>query len=249
MESYSQFANVYDCLMSDVDYKKRTSYLLKLFKKHGKTPTLLLDLACGTGGFSNEMASRGIEVIGADMSEEMLSVAREKSAEQGLDVLYLCQKAEELDLYGTVDGAVCCMDSINHIVNLKNLEKAFCKVSLFLEEGSLFIFDVNTVYKHNTVLANNTFVIEQDNVFCVWQNEFDEKNLTTDISLDFFVEDKESETYERFCEDFSERAYTDEELISLLEKCGFSLEAVYGDLTEEAPTDTCERKIFVAKKK
>jgi len=130
MESYSQFANVYDCLMSDVDYKKRTSYLLKLFKKHGKTPTLLLDLACGTGGFSNEMASRGIEVIGADMSEEMLSVAREKSAEQGLDVLYLCQKAEELDLYGTVDGAVCCMDSINHIVNLKNLEKAFCKVSL-----------------------------------------------------------------------------------------------------------------------
>ncbi len=249
MESYSQFANVYDCLMSDVDYKKRTSYLLRLFKKHGKIPTLLLDLACGTGGFSNEMASRGIEVIGADMSEEMLSVAREKSEEQGLDVLYLCQKADELDLYGTVDGAVCCMDSINHIVSLKNLEKAFCKVSLFLEEDSLFIFDVNTVYKHKEVLANNTFVIEQDNVFCVWQNEFDEKNLTTDISLDFFVEDKESETYERFCEDFSERAYTDEELISLLEKSGFSLEAIYGDLTEETPTDTCERKIFVAKKK
>ena len=77
MESYSQFASVYDRLMSDVDYKARTAYLLKLFKKHGKTPTLLLDLACGTGGFSNEMARRGIEVIGVDMSEEMLAVARE----------------------------------------------------------------------------------------------------------------------------------------------------------------------------
>lgn len=249
MESYSQFAAVYDSLMSDVDYKKRTSYLLKLFKKHGKVPTLLLDLACGTGGFSNEMAAKGIEVIGVDMSEEMLSAARENSAEAGYDVLYLCQKAEELDLYGTVDGVICCLDSVNHITDIKNLEKAFKKVSLFLEEECLFIFDVNSVYKHKEVLANNTFVIEQKGVFCVWQNEFLEKNLTTNISLDFFVEDTENGNYERFCEDFSERAYTDEELTNLLEKCDFSVEAIYGDLTEDSPTDTCERKIFVAKKK
>ena len=249
MESYSQFAAVYDSLMCDVDYKKRTSYLLKLFKKHGKVPTLLLDLACGTGGFSNEMAAKGIEIIGVDMSEEMLSAARENSAEAGLDVLYLCQKAEELDLYGTVDGAICCLDSVNHITDIKNLEKAFKKVSLFLEEECLFIFDVNSVYKHKEVLANNTFVIEQEGVFCVWQNEFLEKNLTTNISLDFFVEDTETGNYERFCEDFSERAYTDEELTDLLEKCDFSVEAIYGDLTENSPDDTCERKIFIAKKK
>ena len=105
---YSNFAAVYDSLMYDVDYKKRTAYLLKLFKKYSKKPTLLLDVACGTGGFSNEFAKQGIEVIGADMSQEMLSVAREKSVQQGHDILYLCQKAEELDLYGTVDGAVCC---------------------------------------------------------------------------------------------------------------------------------------------
>lgn len=249
MDSYSQFASVYDCLMSDVDYKKRTSYLLKLFKKHGKVPTLLLDLACGTGGFSNQMALNGIEVIGVDMSEEMLSAARENSVDLGTDVLYLCQKAEELDLYGTVDGVICCLDSVNHITNIKNLEKAFKNVSLFLEQNCLFIFDVNTVYKHKSVLANNTFVIEQDGIFCVWQNEFDEKKLSTDISLDFFIEAEEEGIYERFGECFSERAYTDEELCGLLEKSGFSVEAIYGDLTEESPNDTCERKIFVAKKK
>ncbi len=248
MGSYNKFAFVYDCLMNDVDYKKRTSYLLKLFKKHGKVPTLLLDLACGTGGFSNEMASRSIEVIGVDMSEEMLSVARENSADKGLDVLYLCQKAEDLDLYGTVDGVICCLDSVNHITNIKNLEKAFKKVSLFLEEGCLFIFDVNSVYKHREILANNTFVIEQEDVYCVWQNEFNEKKLTTDISLDFFVKTEDEGVYERFSENFPERAYTDEELCDLLEKCGFSVEAIYGDLTEEAPTDTTDRKIFVAKK-
>lgn len=249
MECYSQFANVYDCLMNDVDYKRRTAYLLKLFKKHGKTPTLLLDLACGTGGFSNEMALKGVEVIGVDMSEEMLGVARENSADLGVDVLYLCQKAEELDLYGTVDGVICCLDSVNHITSFKNLEEAFKKVALFLEDDCLFIFDVNSVYKHKEILGNNTFVIEEENVYCVWQNEFDEKKLLTDISLDFFVYDEESGMYERFTEDFSERAYADDELIDLLEKCGFSVEAIYGDLTDEKPDDFTDRKIFVAKKK
>ena len=128
---YDNFSAVYDSLMYDADYKKRTAYLLKLFKKYGKKPTLLLDLACGTGNFSNEFSKNGVEVIGIDMSGDMLSVAREKSAEQGLDVLYLCQKAEELDLYGTVDGAICCLDSVNHITKKDMLQSAFDKIARF----------------------------------------------------------------------------------------------------------------------
>lgn len=246
MESYSQFALVYDKLMQDVDYKGRTSYLLKLFEKFGKTPTLLLDVACGTGGFSNQFALKGIEVIGVDMSEEMLLAARENSAALATDVLFLCQKAEELDLYGTVDGAICCLDSVNHITDIKKLKKAFERVSLFLEEDSLFIFDVNTLYKHEHILADNTFVIEEDDVFCVWQNEYDEKNLSTDITLDFFISD--GEKYERFSEEFSEKAYTDDQLKELLEESGFTLEAVYGDMTELEPDENCERAIFIARK-
>lgn len=246
MESYSQFALVYDKLMQDVDYKGRTSYLLKLFEKFGKTPTLLLDVACGTGGFSNQFALKGIEVIGVDMSEEMLLAARENSAALATDVLFLCQKAEELDLYGTVDGAICCLDSVNHITDIKKLKKAFERVSLFLEEDSLFIFDVNTLYKHEHILADNTFVIEEDDVFCVWQNEYDEKNLSTDIALDFFISD--GEKYERFSEEFSEKAYTDDQLKELLEESGFTLEAVYGDMTELEPDENCERAIFIARK-
>ncbi|MBR2488902.1 MAG: class I SAM-dependent methyltransferase [Clostridia bacterium] len=168
MSGYESFADFYDILMSDVDYSARTEYLLNLFKKHGKVPSLLLDVACGTGAFSNLMAQKGIEVIGVDASEEMLAVARENSAEMGTQVLYLCQKAEELDLYGTVDGAICCLDSINHIVDLKTLKTAFQKISLFMESGSLFIFDVNTPYKHTDILADNTFVIEEEDIFCVW---------------------------------------------------------------------------------
>ena len=247
MGGYGRFAQVYDCLMKDAQYKKRTSYLLRLFKKHGKVPERLLDLACGTGGFSNEMALRGIEVIGVDMSEEMLAAARENSAESGTDVLYLCQKAQELDLYGTVDGAICCLDSINHITDIKALSKAFDRVSLFLEPGCLFIFDVNTLYKHEEILGDNTFVIEQDNVYCVWRNRYNRERQITEMALDFFVEDSEG-MYRRFSEDIEERVYSDSRLYELLEKSGFSVEAVYGDLTEEEPDGTCQRKIFVAKK-
>lgn len=243
---YSNFAEYYDSLMYDVDYKKRTSYLLKLFKKYDKKPTLLLDLACGTGGFSNCFAKEGIEVIGVDMSEEMLSLAREKSAELDYEVLYLCQKAEELDLYGTVDGAVCCLDSLNHITDYRAFCKAVKKVSLFLEDGCLFIFDLNTQHKHQNVLGDNVFVIENEDVYCVWANKFTPKNCKVDITLDFFVSD--GEAYYRTCEQFSERAYSMDEIKSALEKAGLEIVQIFDDMTENPLKSDSQRAIFVTRK-
>ena len=244
--SYSEFADVYDILMKDAKYKKRTAYLWKLFKTHGKTPKLLLDLACGTGEFSCAFAMKGVEVIGVDMSEDMLAVAREKTADNGLDILYLCQKAEELDLYGTVDGAICCLDSLNHITDINKLSKAVKRVSLFMEEGSLFIFDLNTEYKHRNILGNNTFVMDEEEVYCVWQNRFDEKRLITDINLDFFLED--GDTYIRSSESFKERAYTKEQIEGILNKARLEIQAVYGDLSFESPKEDSQRIIYVTKK-
>lgn len=243
---YGNFAEFYDSLTDDVDYKKRTAYLLRLFKKYSKKPTLLLDVACGTGGFSNHFAKEGIEVIGVDMSEEMLAVAREKSFDLGCDVLYLCQKAEELDLYGTVDGAVCCLDSLNHITDYRNFCKALKKVSLFLEAGCLFIFDLNTEYKHRSVLGDNVFVIENEDVYCVWANKFKEKNLKVDITLDFFV--NEGDKYYRLSEQFSERAYTMDEVKSALQKAGFEIVEIFDDGTEKPLGEKSQRAVFVTRK-
>lgn len=244
--SYTDFAYVYDTLMGDVDYKARTQYILKLFDKYGKRPTLLLDLACGTGSFSVNFSKNGIDVIGVDMSEEMLAVARENAMDQNADILYLCQKAEDLDLYGTVDGAICCMDSLNHITDKKALEKAIKKVSLFLEKDCLFIFDLNTEYKHRNVLSNNTFVIEVDDVYCVWQNSFNEKKLTTDISLDFFT--FKDGVYIRSSEDFSERAYKSEEISEILKKSGLEVLNVLDDMSFNQPKENSERVFYITKK-
>ncbi len=244
---YEDFADYYDTLMSDADYFARTEYLCSLFSKYDSMPTLLLDLACGTGAFSLAFAEKGVSVIGVDISPEMLDIAREKAQESGADILFLCQNAAELDLYGTVDGAVCCIDSINHITNYNELKAAIARVSLFLESERLFIFDVNTVYKHEHVLGNNTFVTDEEGVYCVWQNEYEPDTRMTYMSLDFFSGD--GVNYRRTSQLVDERAYTDEELIAAIEEAGMSVEAILGDMSLEPPKAEEERKIFVARKR
>ena len=209
-------------------------------------PTLMLDLACGTGEFSNRFANKGVSVIGVDISYDMLSIAREKSAEQGNDILYLCQDAAELDLYGTVDGAICCLDSLNHITDYERFCNAIARVSLFLEQDRLFIFDLNTIYKHRCVLGNNTFVIDTDDVYCVWQNEYKEKDNIVDINLDFFIPD--GDVYYRLGESFCERAYDDVQIKNALQKAGLKIEAVYEELTQNAPNATTQRIVYVTRK-
>lgn len=245
--SYDNFSLVYDSLTENVDYKKRADYIISLFLEYDRKPTLLLDLACGTGGFSVELAKNGISVIGVDKSVGMLNKARENVQNAGQEILLLNQSAQELDLYGTVDGAVCCLDSVNHIVDKKELQKAFKKVSLFLEKDRLFIFDVNTIFKHKEKLANKTYVIENEKVFCAWQNSRCDENGIVDISLDFFVE-QEDGTYERYSEEFSERAYSIGELTEILENAGFEVLKVFGDMKKEISSETEERIYFVARK-
>ncbi len=243
---YEEFAEFYDSLTDDVGYKKRTEYLCSLFEKFDRMPTLLLDAACGTGGFSNEFASLGVSVIGVDVSCQMLSIAQQKSRDLGLDVMYLCQDMTELDLYGTVDGAVCCLDSLNHITDYLDFQMAIQKISLFLEKDRLFIFDVNTIYKHKYVLADNTFIIENDELYCVWQNEYNDKEKTAYISLDIFKNN--GKNYTRNSEYITERAYSQKEIKSALTKAGLKIEAVFGDMTNTPPEKTQERLIYVTRK-
>ena len=244
---YQDFSEFYDKLTGDVDYKSRAEYYFNLFLEFDRAPTLLLDLACGTGSFSNAFSEKGVSVIGVDVSPDMLVKAKENSANLGQDVLYLCQDAAELDLYGTVDGAICCLDSLNHITDYDKLCAAIARVSLFLEPERLFIFDVNTIYKHETVLGNNTFVIDEDDVYCVWSNDYDAAARTTYMALDFFVPD-ENGKYERFGEDITERAYTHEELKSALDAAGLQILAVYGENTSEKPQAECQRAVYVTRK-
>lgn len=246
--SYENFARVYDKLTFNVDYHKTAAIYDSLIVRHGGQRGILLDLACGTGSLSMEFDQLEYDVIGVDASEAMLSQALEKKIEQGGNsVIYLCQTMQELDLYGTIDVTVCALDSINHITDLNELKAAFAKVSLFTNPGGLFLFDANTVYKHEQILGSHTFIYDEPDVYCVWQNT-PAKNIMTRIELDLFIREPDGR-YERCGEQFYERAYPHETLCALLEETGFSLEAVYDEDGKSEPNSHSQRLIYVAKKK
>ncbi len=245
--AYGVFAEFYDKLTGNALYKERADYILKVCEKFGHNTGLTLDLACGTGSLTLELKRRGVDVYGIDGSPEMLSEASMKAFEEDLNVLFLCQKMQSIDLYGTIDTCICTLDSINHMTNPEDVKKTFGRVSLFMNKGGLFIFDVNSVYKHQKVLSDNVFVFDTDEVYLVWQNTpVDE--YVEEISLDFFIPDGQGK-YIRESERFRERAYETEELNKILEEAGFEVQAVFGDMTFESPEDTAERLYFVAKKK
>ncbi len=246
MSGYSSFARFYSGLMEDARYEDRCSYLLELAKRLNHNMGITLDLACGTGTLTRLLAQNGVDVFGIDASAEMLSEAMQISAEQGLDILYLRQKMQNLDLYGTINTCVCTIDSINHLTKQEDVAKTFDRVGLFMDNDGLFVFDVNTVYKHQSILADNTFVYETDKVFCVWQNTLGDDN-TVNIDLDFFEE--EDGVYYRSGESFCERAYSDEEIRAMLCAAGFEVEGVYGDLSFEKPCKTEQRVIYAARMK
>ncbi len=247
MTDYDSFSALYDRFTEDVDYNKNTDRLLELFCKYDKKPTLLLDLACGTGGFTFPLAERGIEVIGVDRSEGMLAKAISKLKPGKTNPMFLNQSAEELELYGTVDGAVCMLDSLNHITDYNSFVKAIERVSLFLEKDRLFIFDLNTEYKHSVILGDNTFVREDDEAFCIWQNDYRGEGLV-DIYLDFFVREN-GNSYSRFTEEFSEKAYSGAEVLKALKTSSLELVAALDGFSYNPPDNKSERITYIVRKK
>lgn len=247
MAGYSVFAQFYDSLTANVDYSRRADYCLELLDKLGHSPGLMLDLACGTGSLTLELFQRGVDIYGVDASAEMLSFARAKTAEAGANILFLRQTMQGLDLYGTVNTVVCSLDSVNHLPGKDAVRQTFQRVSLFLEPGGYFLFDLNTLYKHEKVLANHTFVYDMEQVYCVWQNRCGPGGGKVDIRLDFFS--REGALYRRSSEYFSEFAYPLEQVASWLGEAGFYPVTFFGELEFEPPRADCQRVVVAAKKK
>lgn len=248
MSAYEGFAAVYDALLPDLDYAAWADYLERIFKRRGKSPELVLELACGTGSATLELASRGYDMIGLDLSEEMLAIAREKQIEAGEHrVLLLHQDMTAFELYGTVDAIVCLLDSVNYITDPKKLSRMFDLCMNYLNPGGIFIFDFNTPYKFREVLGQHTITVETDDVFCVWENAYDDAARLNRFELTFF--EREGERYARFDETHEQYCYTPEELRQMLEKSGFVQIEVLGELSDTAPDEKAERAFIVCEKR
>ena len=244
MSGYGNFASVYDQLITGVDYRQIGEYFDACIRKAGGRKGILLDLGCGTGSLSMVMDELGYDVIGVDGSYEMLGEAMEKRAQSGRDILYLAQDMTELALCGTGGAVVSSLDSLNHLTRSADFDRAVGRAALFLEPGGVMAFDVNTPYKHRQVLADNTFVYDTDEVYCVWQNTAD--GDLTRMDLDLFVR-QEDGAYIRMEDHFSERAYSREEIEASLIRHGMEITGVYDAWTFDPPKPDSERLVFVAR--
>ena len=241
--AYNEFAYFYDEFNGEADYEALYAQVKARLDAHGITSGILADLGCGTGELTLMLAQAGYDMIGIDQSEEMLCVVRDKAEQLGLSggLLLLQQDLCALDLYGTIRGAGSTFDTLNHI---PDLDKAIANAAFFMEKGGVFLFDMNTPYKHQAVLGENVFTFEEEDARCVWRNHYDPdaRRVTITVDIDY------QETGEHFHEEFFEYTYTLAEITAALEKNGFTLESVcdgesFGPLTEES-----ERYFFCAVK-
>ncbi len=217
MSCYSALAPWYDRLTGDVPYGGIADLYEAEFKADGGKFRLLLDLCCGTGSMTWELARRGYEMIAADRSVDMLMQAQGKQGECRVRPLFLCQAAEELDLYGTVDAALCCLDGFNYIAP-DVLREVFRRLHLFVRPGGLLIFDIRTP-EFLRALDGQIFVDETEDVLCLWRADFDEAQGALVYGMDLF--ERRGRLWERRGEEHVEYAHEPEVLRGALEHAGF----------------------------
>lgn len=262
---YDRFADIYDEFMQTVSYTEWADYIEKLLEKHAeKRPSLVLDLACGTGSLAIELAKRGYDMIAIDSAPAMLDHAREKAAEAGVNVLFLLQDMTDFELYGTVDAILCTCDSLNYLTEKADAERMLRLAENYLEPGGLLIFDVNTLYKFRELLADNTFAETSDDAAFVWQNYFYENEKINEYQVTFFCKeeapepkkglfgkkvspDTEGSIYRRYEETHYERGYEKAELEEMIAKAGLLPEACYDAFTLDPSRDNSERICFVCR--
>jgi len=248
MSAYGALAGVYDRLTDDVGYERRADYIEKLFKKSRIPVHTVLDLACGTGTMTGILTERGYELIAVDGSADMLAEAREKAYDlTGEPPVFLNQSMPELDLYGTVDAAICCLDSINYLTSPRDVKKTFERLRLFIAPGGLLVFDINSVAKLRS-LDGQVFLDETEDIYCVWRTEFEKRSKICTYWMDIFTRG-EDDLWERDFEEHRQRAYEVEELTAWLEEAGFSNVRTYGDCRMSGPREEEQRIYFTAIRK
>jgi ubiquinone/menaquinone biosynthesis C-methylase UbiE len=245
MECYKDFAHIYDELIKgDVDYEAWGKVIIDICKDNSVNFNNYLDLACGTGNLTKEIAKAFKYVWGVDISEDMLMEADKKLRSENIKGRLVSQDICCLELNRKFDLITCCLDSTNYILEEQKVEEYFSSVKRHLNENGIFIFDINSYYKLSQIMGNNIFTYDDEELVYIWENNFE--NEIVDMYLTFFV--KDGEKYSRFDEQHSERAYKESKIEALLLKCGFTiLNKLNNYNMNEIINENSERIVYIVK--
>ena len=249
-DGYAALAPVYDRLNRDVDYTAWAAFVTENFRRFSalpQEPSLLLDLGCGTGSMTLALAEAGYDMTGLDLSEEMLSEADSRAREVGKNILFLQGDMTDFELYGTVDGIVCCLDGINHLTDRDALRACFLMAARYLNPGGLFLFDVNTPFKFRTQYADNDYLLEEDGAVCCWSNRLNKKGDICDFILTVF-EEQPNGLYKRTDGITRERCWGRKALQNAAGEAGLEVLAVTDSFAFTEPADDALRWYFTCRK-
>ncbi len=133
---YDLLATFYDSFIDPEVYEE----YIKLINEYTSIGTVL-DIGCGTGTLSIEMAKAGYDVVATDLSEEMLQIVSYRAKEEDVEL--------EIALYDMLDPIeflfdtiIASMDVINHLTDLEDVEFGFTNIYNSLKPNGIFIFDV-----------------------------------------------------------------------------------------------------------
>ena len=245
MDAYGALAQSYDRLTNDVDYGAVVDFYFAILGREGLKPRTAVDLACGTGSVTVLLAQRGLRVLGVDMSQDMLCEAWDKAQNLENPPTFVCQQLQHLRLPRGVDLAVCALDSLDYITEPADCEEAIRRVYKALNPGGCFIFDVNTPEKLRA-MDGQVFLDEDDDVYCVWRGEFDDRTNVCSYAMDLFQ--RRGDHWERSFEEHREYAYSAQQLVGYLKQAGFTGIEVYADRRFEAPAPG-EQRIYIKARK
>ena len=245
MNSYHALASCYDRLTWDVDYPAVAAFYRRLLALDGLKPKTALDLACGTGSVALLLADMGLGVTGVDQSEEMLTVAAQKVQNHPNPPYFVRQRLQDLHVPRAADLAVCALDSLDYLTDPEDCRRAIRRVYRALNPGGCFLFDVNTPEKLRA-MDGQVFLDEDEEVFCVWRGEFDEKTNICSYGMDIFR--REGRLWRRDFEEHREYAYSRAQLTAYLREAGFRNIRVFGDRRLEPPRPGEQRIYFMARK-
>ena len=244
---YEGFAASYDLFMDNIPYDEWAEYLQGLLMEYGVQDGLLLELGCGTGNMASRMADRGYDMIGIDLSGDMLEAAREKCPGQ---ILFLQQDMRQMELYGTVAAMFCVCDGMNYLLKPQDLMEVFVKANNYLDSGGVFIFDLKTRYFYREVLGNRMIAENREDASFLWENEYHEETSLNEYLLTVYrLEDEEKDLFSRCDELHSQRVYDLDQIRQLIEAAGMEFVAVYDAFTRKPPHDRSERVYFIAREK
>lgn len=247
LDGYSVLARWYDALTSDVDYDGLAGFYDGTIAEYAcDVPKKLIDLGCGTGSIATRMAARGFEVCGIDTSCEMLAAAQKKASDNRLRIKLAEQDMSKLDFGKNFGAAICTLDGINYLPDKAALGECLYRVSDSLVRGGLFIFDVNTKYKYENVIADNTFVYELDGLFLTWRNYYSKSSGKCNFYLTFF--ERSGNVWRRFDEYQTQKMFTVKTLSDALSEAGFTVVGTVSDISGTPVTAESERIFYICKR-